>query len=174
MKGVIVLCLENLVKENFGKDKWVEIANRTGFDPDTRFLASQDIDDKVILKAIESLCGVLNISAEQAADAFGDYWINKYALKMYSAYYARATNARDFLLKMDNVHETTTKNVANAKPPRFDYEWKDDKTLIMTYKSQRGLMAIFAGLVKGIGKYYKENLKVSQKGSNKLEIVFEK
>jgi hypothetical protein len=173
MKGVIVLCLESLVKENFGEEKWVEVAKQTGFDPETRFLASQDIDDQIVLKTIGSLCSVLNISMPQAADAFGDYWINKYAPKMYGVYYARAANAKEFLLKMDNVHEVTTKNVANARPPRFDYEWKDEKTLVMTYKSQRDLIGIFVGLVKGIGKYYKENLKVTQKGNDKVEIVFE-
>ncbi len=40
--------------------------------------------------------------------------------------------------------------MANAHPPRFDYSWENDKTLIMKYKSGRGLIAFAAGLVEGV------------------------
>ncbi len=62
----------------------------------------------------------------------------------------------------------------NAHPPRFEYDWKDDKTLILKYKSQRGLIDILVGLIKGVGKYYKEDLKVSKISSDKVQIVFSK
>lgn len=44
----------------------------------------------------------------------------------------------------------------------------------MTYKSQRGLIDIFIGLIKGVGKHYGENLQVHKVAPNKVEIVFPK
>lgn len=106
------------------------------------------------------------------ADAFGDYWVNVYSQKMYRVYYELVKTAKGFLLKMDSVHVASTKCIPGANPPRFDYEWKDKKILIMKYKSQRGLIDFMVGLIKGVGKYYKEDLKVTRLGSDKVEIVF--
>jgi hypothetical protein len=73
---------------------------------------------------------------------------------------------------LDNVHVGVTQNIKNSHPPRFEYEWKNEKTLIMTYKSERGLLDIFIGLIKGVGKLYKEKLIVSKIGTDKVQVQF--
>ena len=59
-----------------------------------------------------------------------------------------------------------TKTMASAHPPRFRYEWQGDKHLIMHYQSQRGLVALMPGLIRGLGKYYKDNPSVSLNGND--------
>ena len=172
MKGVIATCLAELVKDKFGEDKWEAALEGAGLDKKTVFLAVHDIDDEAVLKVVNSVCKVLNISLVQAADAFGDYWVNVFAPRVYGSYYKGADSAKDFLLKMDYVHEATTRTTKGARPPRFEYEWKDNKTLIMKYISHRGLIDFMVGLTKGVGKYYKEDLKVTKLGDDRVEIVF--
>jgi len=174
MKGVIVKCLSDLVTEKFGKDKWEEALVLSGLDRGSVFLATEDVDDAAALKVVDSVCKVLNISLLQAADAFGDYWVNVFALKIYAPYYRRANSAKEFLLNMDKVHLETTRTLTNACPPRFEYKWKNEKTLIMKYISKRGLIDFLVGLVKGVGKHYKEQLKVTKVGPDTVEIVFAK
>ena len=172
MKGVIVNCLGELVKERFGKDKWEEALVRTGLDSKTHVLAVRDIDDAVVMKLLKSVCDVLNISMKQAADAFGDYWINDYAPNIYKTYYKNVDSARDFLLKMDDVHSFVSDDLVDARPPGFGYDWEDDKTLIMTYNSERGLIDIMVGLIKGVGRYFNEDLKIAKTGIKKARITF--
>jgi len=117
---------------------------------------------------------IFGITSQQAADAFGEYWVCNFAPKIYGIYYKEAKNGKDFLLKMDSVHERTAKSVPGAQPPRFEYQQKDDKTLVMIYKSKRGLIDILIGLIKGVGKYYKENLTVTKLGPDRVEIKFAK
>ncbi|MFZ5596558.1 MAG: heme NO-binding domain-containing protein [Bacillota bacterium] len=174
MKGVIAQCLAELVIENFGRDKWEAALEKSGLNKNTVFLATQDVNDKDVLNIVGSVCQVLKITLPQAADAFGDYWVNKFAPKIYSAYYMGVKSAREMLLKMDSVHLNTTKTMANARPPRFNYTWYDDKTLIMTYNSERGLIDFLVGLVKGVGKHFNEHLEVTKLSNNKVKIVFEK
>lgn len=174
MKGVIVKCLSELVIEKFGEDKWEEALALSGLDKKSIFLATSDVDDAAALQVVGSVCKVLNISLAQAADAFGDYWVNVFALKIYAPYYRKATSAKEFLLNMDKVHLETTKTIPNACPPRFEYKWKDDKTLIMKYISKRGLLDFLVGLIKGVGKHFKENLKVTKISPDTVEIVFAK
>lgn len=174
MKGVIAKCLGDLVKEKFGKDKWEDALERSGLDRDSVFLATEDVDDIAVLKVVDSVCKVLNISLTQAADAFGDYWVCVFAPKIYASYYRGVNSAKEFLLNMDKVHVNTTETINNAQPPRFEYEWKDNKTLIMKYKSKRDLIDFMVGLIKGVGKHYKEDLKVTKLGPEKVEIIFPK
>lgn len=69
---------------------------------------------------LKNTCQVLGITLEQAAEAFSEYWVNVYAPKVYGIYYRGVNGARDFLLKMDEVHVKTTKTMENASPPRFE------------------------------------------------------
>lgn len=171
MKGVIPDCLKSMVINKFGIDNWNKSLEMSGLPKNTIFLAGQDIADETILKVADSVCKVLNITMQQAADAFGDYWVSEYAANIYKPFY-KATTAKDFLLNMDNVHTLITKNLPNAHPPRFTYEWENENTLIMHYKSERALIDFLVGLVKGVGKYFKENLKVTKIGDDKVKIIF--
>jgi len=173
MKGVIPDCLGKLVRSRFGKDKWEDSLEAAGLPRDSSFLATEDIPDADVLKLVESVCKVSDITLQQAADAFGDFWVNDYALRIYKAYYRRAKSAKELLLNMDDVHKSVTQNIPNAHPPRFAYNWENDKTLVMTYKSSRGLIDFLVGLIKGVGNYYKEDLKVVKLGNDKVQIIFQ-
>ena len=172
MKGVIPDCLEKLVKSKFGKDKWEDSLEAVELPRHTSFLATEDIPDEAVLKVVGSVCKVLNITLPQAADAFGDFWVNDYAPKIYNVYYQQSNSAKEFLLNMDNVHNIVTQNIPNAHPPRFTYNWENDKTLVMTYNSSRGLIDFLVGLIKGVGKYYKEDLQVTKLGNDEVQIIF--
>jgi hypothetical protein len=172
MKGTIVKCLQELVAAQFGQDKWEQSLTDIGLRPSTIFWPMSDIDDAQVMKLVEAVCKNLDITLDQAADAFGDYWVNVYSQKMYPMYYERKSTAKDFLLDMDNVHVQMTRAMEKARPPRFDYEWKDDKTLIMHYKSQRGLVDFLAGLARGVGKHYNEDIQVTTLGPDRVQIVF--
>ncbi len=124
------------------------------------------------MKIISACMEVLNLSLTQLADAFGDYWINVYTQRLYWVYYKESKNAKDFLLKMDNIHVKLTKDIPNAHPPRFEYEWKDDHTLIIHYRSKRKLIDLVVGIAKAVGKYYKEDLQVKKLSEDKVEIKF--
>jgi hypothetical protein len=172
MKGTIVKCLEELVSTKFGKGKWEKSLKDAGLKESTMILAITDVDDSQVMKVVEAVCKNLNISLTQAADAFGEYWVNVYSQKMYSQYYKKNKTAKDFLLDMDNVHLAMTKSMKDAKPPRFNYEWKDDKTLIIYYRSHRGLIDFAVGLTKGVGKFYNEDIRVTKLGPDKIQVVF--
>ena len=73
---------------------------------------------------------------------------------------------------MDSVHVSMTRRLKDVKPPRFEYEWRDDHTLLMHYKSHRGLLDFAVGLAKGVGSYYKEPLTVTKVNSDTVKISF--
>ncbi len=172
MKGAIVQCLGELVKTQFGENKWRESLEKAGMSSTSFFMPLQNIDDESVMKLIQSICNVTHITPVQAADAFGDYWVNVYAPKIYTVSYKGSRSAKEFLMKMDGVHEIVTRNMPNAHPPRFTYNWTDERTLTIDYKSHRGLIDIFIGLIKGVGKYYNEKLFVTKLGNDRVKVIF--
>ena len=175
MKGTITACLMELVEKKFGKDKWAAIlddaqlsANAANFR-----MAPVDIPDEQVLKLIASTCKVLRITAQQAADAFGEYWCCVYAPRVYSLVYKRFKSAREMILGMDKVHVEMTATIPNAHPPRFIYVWENPHTLLVEYKSKRNLIDIYVGLVRGVGIYFKEKLSVKKISPTQVRIVFQ-
>ena len=172
MKGSIVKCLSDLVKTNFGEQKWKEIMLQSGENPQMAIFATSDFDDKRVFKLIENTCKILNITEQQACDAFGDYWVNIYAPKVYGIYYTKFNNAKQFIMGMDKVHETVTKNMLNARPPRFTFEEVDENTIIVNYLSTRKMINFYTGLVKGIGKYFNTPIDIKKLSEERVKLTF--
>jgi hypothetical protein len=172
MKGVIVHCLSLLVKNQFGEEQWRTILEQSGEKPYRTFLATEDIPDEKAIELLNTTCRVLNLSLQDAADAFGSYWVSQYAPKVYKAYYYGVSSARDFILKMDDIHQSTTKTIPNARPPRFEYHWLDERTLEIRYISHRRLIELLIGLIRGVGEYFREDLVVTRQGDSRVRVEF--
>ena len=172
MKGTIAICLQDLVKTKFGEDNWKTILVKSGLPKDTVIYGHHDIEDEVIMKVINNTCEVLGITLQQAADAFGEYWMTEYAPKKYFAFFSEKKTAKEFLLNMDKLHIKMTDKLENAKPPKFTYKEIDKKTIIMTYISSRNLEPIWIGLIKGVGKYFNEKINIENLSKNSVKITF--
>ncbi len=172
MKGVILDCLKTMVVGKFGQDKWQDITASAGLKPGEMILATVDVEDKTAMNLIGSTCKVLNITLEQAALAFGEHWMNAYASKIYAGYTMNVKSTKELLLKLDSIHDKVTKNMPNARPPKFTYEWKSDKVLIMTYNSPRNLIDLFVGLAKSVANFFNEKATVKKLSNTQVEISF--
>jgi hypothetical protein len=136
------------------------------------FLATADFDDKDVEKVLQAVCAELGLSLSQAAMVFGEYWMTEFAPKIYGPYLRGASNARDFLLRLNSMHDATTKALPGARPPRFECTWQGDRTLVLKYSSQRKLIDFVVGLARGVGKYYRENLEVTRVGEDRVSVLF--
>jgi len=172
MKGTIVKCMEEMVTKRFGETKWKESLKKAGIPEARRYATMEDIEDSEILGIMKGMSGTAYSSMDQTMEAFGEYWSSVYAPALYGVYFAKATSTREMLLNLDKIHVTVTQTMKPARPPRFKYEWKGDDTLIMHYDSNRGLVALMPGLIRGLGKFYKDNPKVRLSG-NAVEIKFQ-
>jgi hypothetical protein len=172
MKGTVLKCMEELVNSRFDPMTWAESLKKAGLSEHRMFSTMEDVDDAQAIVLMKSIAESTSMTMGAFMDAFGTYWSTVYAPRIYKPYFDRAKTAREFLLSLDEVHTVMTKSMKSARPPRFRYEWKGEKHLVMNYESHRGLVALMPGLVRGLGKYYKENLKVRTVGDS-VHIVFE-
>jgi hypothetical protein len=165
MKGTMLKCLEELVSERFGAEKWRESLSEAGFSKLKTFNMLGDVDETHFMRIMKGVASAASLSMEQAMEAFGEHWSTVYGPKVYEAYFSTAKNTRELLLNLDHIHDVMTKSIKHARPPRFHYEWKGDKHLIMHYESSRRLEALMPALIRGVGKHYNEKVSVKAVGS---------
>jgi methyl-accepting chemotaxis protein len=163
--------MEELVTKRFGEEKWKEALEKAGMPKGRYFGVSDDVPDAEIMEIMKGIANAASLSMNQVMEAFGEYWSCVYAPDIYSVYFAKAKSTREFLLNLDQIHVAMTKAMKSARPPRFTYEWKSEKVLVMNYDSQRGLVALMPGLIHGLGKYFKDDPKVHVT-SNMVEVQF--
>ena len=166
------LCVDELITKKFGPDKWKEILTDAGLPDDASFSLTDDVDDAAIMTVVASTCKVLNLTLEQVADAFGDYWIRGLTSRHYSPVYKLHKNARELLLGINDIHKQAVKFVPGAHPPAFELTWEDDNTLIVDYKSKRPLIDFAVGITRGIGLHYNEDLQVTKLSESRFTVVF--
>lgn len=170
MKGVIADCLREMIVKKFGQPEWDSIKEKAKIEANLTVYST--VEDKVILNLIKVACQHLHLTLAQATEAFGEYWSCHYAPKKYKHYYSKYKNAKDFITNLDKIHVTMTNTIKDAEPPRFDYQWKNEHSLLITYKSKRNMLDFAVSLLRGIGKYYNNNISVFKFGVNKIQVNF--
>jgi hypothetical protein len=173
MKGTVHKCVEKLVIEKFGLDKWEECLASVGLDEDHVFMMNDDVDEATTMRMLGNMPGILDITFQQLLDAFGEYWACTYTPTVYPAYFEGITSFKDMLVNLDRIHQEVTENMNNSRPPRFTYKWVNEDTLQMQYNSQRGLVDLFISIAKGMNKYFNEDNKITKLDNNIVEIAFQ-
>ena len=172
VKGTIPKCLEEMVRHNHGEPAWSRVRERAGLPRWHSFLTTEDVPDERVKELFGVVASVLGSTVPRVMEDFGMFWGSRYAPDIYGVYYRRATSARELLTSVAQIHRETTSRMPDARPPDFRYEWLDDRTLVMEYRSHRGLAGLMPGLVRGVAAYYDESVSVTRDG-DRITVRFE-
>jgi hypothetical protein len=177
MKAQLFLCLTELITKKFGKEKLDMILAASGLADSKMYMRhfnGFDFSDEKFVEMVTNLCSILNITKEQAAEEFGQYWVCEYAPRIYPDYYENIKNAGDFLTKLDSIHvdvmANSPSNIEAAHPPRFDIKYVDENTLHIHYKSKRRMIDFYIGLVKGVGKYFNTPMEIEKISEEEINV----
>ncbi len=171
MLGSIIICMEQLVKKQFGSPQWETILVKSGLPKNHLFFAHRVTEDGVFERLFENCSQELSLSKTQLSELFGEAWM-RYAKDKYFAFFSTKNTAKAFILDMDRTHSKVTDKVENATPPRFIYQEIDSNTLLMNYTSKRNLSHIWIGLLKAVGNHFGESVEVTETENNQVKILF--
>jgi hypothetical protein len=173
MKGTILKCLEEMVKTNYGHQVWEECLKASNLPVFHMFSITEDINEKLSIDLFVRTAGVVKKTVPEIFDEFGIHWSCVYAPRIYTAFYKGTQSTKEMVLKLDSIHNFMTQSIANARPPRFQYEWLNERELRLRYNSQRGLIDLFISLLKGLDQHYSCNTKIDKRSEEELVLVFD-
>jgi hypothetical protein len=161
MYGIVNKAIEDLVKANFGEDKWDAIKARSGIDIDY-FLSNEPYDDAITYKLAGAASEELGISVGQVLEAFGEWWILKTGKEKYGGLMqAGGSNLKEFLVKLPLFHNRVMLMYPKLTPPEFKVSNIEEKSIHIHYHSKReGLQEFVRGLLSGLGKMYEEPVEI--------------
>jgi methyl-accepting chemotaxis protein len=158
MKGVLPKLMQEYVKKEFGEDVYQYMQSAMG---NPVFLPTQSYPDKVVTQMAELVAQRTGGDASRVMYDLGTYTIAAFK-KMYPRQFKETGDLKDFFLRIDDIHRNLTRADPSISPPRFTYEDKGD-VLFMNYRSKRGLIDYFMGILQSAADYFGERVTVSVK-----------
>ena len=162
MKGIINKGIQDLVEEQFGADAWEKILEMAGC-KELFFAISRDYPFESTINLVRAVSEYSGMPMEQVMEEYGRYIVPRTLKENYPTYFTLCGNSsREFLLNMDRVHESVTRSIHGANPPRFDFDELPDGKILMHYRSNRKLCDLLKGLIKGVGDCFGQELHVEE------------
>lgn len=159
MYGIVNKALEDLVKENFGEEKWEIIKDKSGVEEDF-FISNEPYDDDITFKLAIATSEVMEIPLPDVLFSFGEWWILNTTNKNYGSLMSSGgNNIREFLINLPNFHNRIMLMYPKLNPPEFRISNIEENSIHIHYFSKReGLKDFVLGLFSGLGKMYNTNV----------------
>ena len=119
MYGIINKAIEELVKSNFGDEKWDVILEKSGIEQNY-FISSEPYDDDITFRLAKTISEEMDISLESVLVTFGEWWIIKTTKDKYSGLMETGgNNLKDFLINLPLLHNRVMLLFPKLTPPEF-------------------------------------------------------
>ena len=162
MYGLVHTAIRDMVLSKHGPVVWDKIKTEAGV-ADDAFLAMQSYDDSVVLSLVAAAAKVLDISAAECLDEFGQFWVLDTAVKHYGNMLdSCGREIWGFLQNLDSMHDRMSSTFQGYDAPSFYLEENGDGTHLLHYRSSRqGLTPFVIGLLKGLAIHFNTKLDIS-------------
>ncbi|MBU3713685.1 MAG: heme NO-binding protein [Ferruginibacter sp.] len=172
MYGIVNKAIEDLIKENFGSEKWEAVKKRSGIDVDF-FISNEPYDDDITYKLAGAVAEEMNIELSLVLQLLGEWWILRTTKEKYAGLLQTGgKNLKEFLSNLPVFHNHIMMIYPKLTPPEFKVSDKTDNSIHIHYYSKReGLQEFVRGLLTGLGKMYETPVDISllesrDKGNN--------
>lgn len=176
MKGTVVSTWVQTSRRLYGSDLVNNVLVSKGLSSDKIFSPFEDIDDKLAINIVETIASKANINVSDMWKRLGEENIKTFS-ESYPGFFRHET-AYQFLKSMNDVHAIVVKRLPGSRPPVLDMEAISSTEAFFTYRSKRGLMDYFQGIIVGVATYFNETIKIeimnTQPTEMKLKLTFEK
>lgn len=158
MKGVVFTEFLEMVEEKFGLVVANQIVEASDLPSQGAYSAVGTYDHTEMVQLLGHLSDHSGLEPPQLLKIFGLHLFPKFATG-YASLFAHASDAFAFLTSLDAyIHVEVRKLYADAELPKFHISQPDEATLIMEYRSRRGMADLAEGLIEACIQHYQEQI----------------
>jgi hypothetical protein len=173
MHGIVFQQLQQFVTKSYGHETWAKVIADAG-QAGKLFLPNKIYPDSDATSIVQAACKALNAEPAAVLEAFGEF-IAPNLLKIYAASIKPEWKVLDLLQHTEEkMHRAVRFSDHKATPPALGCTRVSQDKVRIEYSSERNMIDLGIGIIKGFGKFYDENLSVrrfDQPNSTVLEIV---
>jgi hypothetical protein len=121
-------------------------------------------DHREIVTLVTALSARTGVPVPDLVRRFGGWLFGRFH-ELYPDYFTRAPTLFDLLDSVEHyIHREVAKLYPDAQLPRFDTERPDAATLVMLYRSPRGMEDLAEGLIRAAIEHYAEPVELQRDG----------
>lgn len=165
MVGLIQKLLFDLVESAGGTEAAVDVKRRADVPEDKEFRMDEAYDDEEWRRLLAATCDVLNVTQEQAEEAYADIFI-KDALRRWPMWFQMSNSAREFLERQPRIHNGFATGVQDSEARKsingkFQLE-KHNGELVVHYRSPNQLCGLYKALAHRVSDHYGEKASIEE------------
>ena len=166
MKGIIFTEFMEMVEAKWGLDTVNQLVETVQPASQGAYTTVGTYEFSELEAYLIQLIGVSGLSLETLLRAFGNHLAGTFVTK-FPDFFSDAHCTFDVLKKVDDhIHVEVLKLYPDANLPKFDYEQRSDKQLLMKYQSSRNLADLGQGIIEGCAQHFNETMTISRESKN--------
>lgn len=156
MKGIVFNLLEQVIVRHFSEDVWDGLLDRHGLAG--AYTSVGSYPDCEFQALVRSASEALGLSVNESVRWFGRR-ATPILAERYSQFFNAHKDARSFVLSVNSIiHPEVRKIYPDAHCPDFDFEDREDGSLLMGYSSRRKLCELAHGFILGAADHYGQSV----------------
>lgn len=170
MKGTVVSTWVESCRKLFG-DEIVEAALKANGIPENHvFTPFEDVKDTAAVGIVDWVGNKVGKNHKEIWFVMGTENIKTFS-QTYPGFFRQET-AYQFIKSLNDLHKIVMKRFKGAVPPVLDVVPVSSKSIEFIYRSKRGMEDYLIGLINGVSKYFKEEIKVEELERKNGEVHF--
>lgn len=172
MYGLVFRGLEDLVRQQMGREVWEQIKRQAQVGVEV-FVRMDEYPDEMLAHLVATAAEVVCLSPDALLRLLGQHWALYTASEGYGALMAQAgSNFCEMLTGLNTLHERVGQMYPHLQPPQFEVSDAIGDSLVLHYYSHRhGLVPLVVGLLEGLAARWQLQLSIEpqllrQQGAN--------
>ena len=175
MKGIIFTEFLELVESAFSPEVADRIIEASDLPSGGAYTAVGSYDHAEIVSLVLNLSKETGTPVPDLLRTFGRHLFGQFP-KVYPHFFEDTTDAFDFLASVENyIHVEVRKLYPDAELPSLDCEARENGTMVMVYRSSRGLADVAHGLIEGCFDHFGQPITIEREdlsGGSNTEVRF--
>ncbi len=162
MKGIVFTEFLEMVEDTFGFVAATAIVEQAKVPSGGAYTAVGTYPHSEMVSLLVALSSQTNIPIPELLHAFGRHLFPRFAAG-YGAFFQNVTDSFAFLGSLENyIHVEVRKLYPDAELPRFESHRPTPDSLVMEYRSERGLADFAHGLIEGCLAHFGDDATVTR------------
>lgn len=162
MHGIVFNQMQQFVAKNHGTSTWKSILANAGMEGKI-FMPMDIYPDHEIQALVSSASELLNQNPATVLEDFGIF-IASGLIRIYSSSIKPEWKVLDLIEHTENtMHKAVRFSDKNATPPALVCQRIALNKVVIEYHSERKMVDLGVGIIKGLGAYYNEKLVVNKR-----------
>lgn len=178
MHGIVLYGLKKFVIDTYDRDAWRAIQERADVQGGL-YVPVTNYPDEEVFEIVGAASELTGESPEDLQYAFGRYIVPK-LVETYGVHVDGEWTGLDLVENVEEyIHQSLRENrISDFAPPGIGAHRLDERRVVVTYGSDRGLCALARGILAGIADHYEEPWTVTERqcmhdGHGRCELLVE-